>query len=146
MIREAAAADIEAMVGLLEQLFAIEQDFVADEGRQRSGLEMVLDAPAAVLLVYELKSRVVGMISCQLVISSAEGGWSLLVEDLIVNRQDRGRGVGRELLAAAAAWGRERGARRMQLLADRNNNQALAFYRSQGLDLTNLICLRRHFV
>ena len=133
------------MVGLLGQLFAIEEDFVADERRQRSGLEMVLEAPAAALLVFERNNRVIGMISCQLVISSAEGGWSLLVEDLVVDRQDRGRGVGRKLLSAAAAWGSERGVRRMQLLADRNNDHALAFYRSQGLDATNLICLRRQF-
>ncbi len=143
MIREAAAADIPAMVGLLEQLFGIEQDFEADERRQRSGLAMVLGSPTASLLVAERCSRVIGMISCQLLISSAEGGWSLLVEDLVVDQRERGGGVGRKLLSAAADWGRLRGAGRMQLLADRNNEQALDFYQSQGVAATSLICLRK---
>jgi ribosomal protein S18 acetylase RimI-like enzyme len=142
-IREATAADIPAMVRLLEQLFSIEEDFEADARRQRSGLAMVLGSPTASLLVAECQGRVVGMVSCQLLISSAQGGWSLLAEDLVVDRPERGRGVGRKLLSAAADWGRLRGAGRMQLLADRSNDQALAFYQSQGVAPTNLICLRR---
>lgn len=146
MIREAVAADIPALVGLLEQLFSIEEDFEADERRQHLGLTMVLDSPSASLLVAEHQSRVVGMISCQLLISSAQGGWSLLVEDLVVDRRQRGRGFGRCLLSAAADWGRRRGAGRMQLLADRSNEQALEFYQNQGVAATSLICLRKFLV
>ena len=146
MIRKAAAADIPAMAKLLEQLFSIEEDFEADKRRQRSGLAMLLGSPTASLLVAERQGRVVGMVSCQLLVSSAEGGWSLLLEDLVVDQPERGRGVGRKLLAAAADWGRLRGAGRMQLLADCNNEPALAFYQSQGVALTRLICLRKFLV
>ena len=130
------------MVKLLGQLFSIEEDFTIDEKRQRAGLQMILEVKTGALLVAEHRGRAVGMISCQLVISSAEGGWSLLVEDLVIDEGMRGRGFGTALLSAAVKWGQERNANRLQLLADRTNYRGLEFYKRRGLDATNLICLR----
>ncbi len=143
IVREALPGDIEPMVMLLAQLFSIEQDFNADGQRQRAGLLMIIDSAGAALLVAEHRGMVVGMISCQLLISTAEGGPSLLVEDLVVSEAERGRGFGKALLHAAANWGESRGASRLQLLADRSNIRGLDFYRNQGLETTSLICLRK---
>jgi len=142
-IREAAPEDLPAMITLLDQLFSIEEDFTADRKRQRIGLQMVLELESGVLLVAEHQGRVVGMISCQLVISSAEGGWSMLVEDLVIDQHMRGRGFGTALLSAAVKWGRKRNASRLQLLADHTNSRGLEFYKCRGLDATNLVCLRK---
>ncbi len=143
LIREAVPEDLGAMVTLLGQLFSIEADFEEDAQRQRVGLQMVIDLETGALLAAEDRGRVVGMISCQLVVSSAEGGWSLLVEDLVVDEVERGCGFGKALLSAALEWGRDRGASRLQLLADTSNACGLAFYEKQGLDSTRLICLRK---
>ena len=43
-----------------------------------------------------------------------------------------------------AGWALEQGATRMQLLADKNNPPALAFYERLGWGTTALICLRQH--
>src|SRR5512135_298498 len=95
-VRQASAADLDPLVLLLRALFAIEADFAFDESKQRRGLRLLLADDRACLLVAEAESAVVGMCSGQLVISTAEGGPSLLVEDVVVHESFRGRGVGRQ--------------------------------------------------
>ena len=72
------------------------------------------------------------MCTGQLVISTAEGGPAVLVEDMVVDPAHRRRGVGRSLMTAMARWAAEQGATRLQLLADKNNPPALAFYERVG--------------
>jgi ribosomal protein S18 acetylase RimI-like enzyme len=143
-IRRATAADVEALVALLADLFSIEADFRPDADRQRRGLALLLESPGQrVVLVAERRGEVVGMVTVQLVVSTAEGALSGLVEDMVVASGERGRGIGRRALSAAEAWARERGATRLQLLADRENGPALGFYERMGWRGTRLVCLRR---
>jgi GNAT superfamily N-acetyltransferase len=143
-IRPASTDDLPVLVRLLGDLFSIEADFAPDPGRQRLGLALMLsDHRRRVVLVAERDAGVVGMVTGQLVVSTAEGGLSALVEDLIVDSPVRGQGVGRALLEAVGRWASERGAARLQLLADRENAPALAFYRREGWAPTQLVCLRR---
>ena len=141
-VRAARPKDMARMVGLLDLLFAIEADFRPDPARQRQGLALLLDDERARVLVAERADGVVGMCTGQLVVSTAEGGPALLVEDVVVDPDHRGRGVGRALLAALADWARGRGVRRLQLLADGNNGPALAFYDRLGWRATALVCRR----
>ena len=141
-IRTAEPADLDSLVSLLALLFSIEEDFAFDELRQRRGLALMLANERGRVLVAEAEGRVIGMCSGQLLVSTAEGGLSLLVEDVVVDEQWRGRGVGRLLLAAIGGWARANQVSRLQLLADRNNIPALDFYRSLGWLTTELICLR----
>jgi len=144
MIRPATRSDIHAMVELLHQLFAIEADFDFSAERQRSGLVLLLMASTARIMVAEEDCKVVGMATAQLVISTAEGGPSLLIEDLVVVPSHQRKGIGSALLTALAEWGAGLGADRMQLLADRTNTSALDFYRQKGWQETRLICLRTY--
>lgn len=142
-IRPATGRDIPAMIELLRLLCAIEADFSFAPERQRRGLELLLAADQARVLVVETVGEVIGMVTGQLLVSTAEGAPSLMVEDLVVAPAERHKGVAAALLACLAAWGLERGATRLQLLADRTNSSALNFYRLQGWQTTRLICLRR---
>ena len=143
-IRCAAERDIEDLVALLEILFGIEKDFRADPQRQRRGLALMLaDRERRCVLVAERDGGVVGMVTAQLVVSTAEGAPSALVEDMVVLPAERGRGLGRALLGAIEAWARDRGATRLQLLADRENAPALRFYDRLGWRPTQLVAWRR---
>jgi GNAT superfamily N-acetyltransferase len=143
-IRRASAADVAALVRLLGQLFAIEADFRPEAARQRRGLGLLLaDPDRTAVLVAERDGAVVGMVTAQLVVSNAEGALSALVEDMVVDEDARGDGVGRALLWAIEAWAARNGATRLQLLADRENAPALGFYERMGWRGTRLICLRR---
>jgi len=143
-IRTARREDLEALVRLLGILFSIEADFRPDAGRQRSGLALMLAEPERrAVFVAETAGAVVGMVTVQIVVSTAEGGPAAIVEDMVVDPGHRFRGTGRRLLAAAVSWAGERGARRLQLLADRENDAALRFYVREGWHFTQLLCLRR---
>jgi len=141
-VRAARTTDVERMVGLLDLLFTMEADFRPDPTRQRQGLILLLGDERARVLVAEGADGVVGMCTGQLVVSTAEGGPALLVEDVVVDPDHRGRGIGRALLAALADWASSRGVRRLQLLADGNNGPALAFYDRLGWLATALVCRR----
>jgi GNAT superfamily N-acetyltransferase len=143
-IRSATAADLPVLVGLLGQLFEIEADFRPDPVRQRLGLAALLaDHEHRAVLVAERDGDVVGMVTAQLVVSTAEGALSALVEDMIVDANHRGHGIGAALLRDVEGWARARGAARLQLLADRENAPALAFYERMGWRGTRMVCLRR---
>lgn len=141
-IRPAQSADLDSLVSLLSVLFSIEDDFSFDGARQRQGLSLMVANERGCVLVAEAEGRVVGMCTGQLLVSTAEGGLSLLVEDVVVEQQWRERGVGRLLMTAISDWARANKVSRLQLLADRNNMPALDFYRSLGWQMTKLICLR----
>jgi GNAT superfamily N-acetyltransferase len=143
IIQPAVLQDLDDMVLLLQQLFGIEKDFHFDADRQRKGLELLLDSTRSVIMVAKEQDSVIGMATGQLVISTAEGGPSLLVEDVVVKVSRQNEGIGSKLLQGLGEWGAERGAGRMQLLADRTNSSALNFYHRQGWQLTQLICLRK---
>ena len=87
--------------------------------------------------------KVVGLCTVQTLISTAEGGPVGLLEDLIVAADFRNQGIAKKLLAEVACWAERRGLKRLQLLADKNNAPALAFYQKQGWDSTQLVCLRK---
>lgn len=142
-IRSASSDDLSSMVRLLQELFAIETDFEFDPEKQRRGVQDLLASPTARIWVAERRGRVVGMVAVQLVVSTAEGAWSGLLEDLVVSSAYRRRGLGKALLQSAVRWCKKKGATRIQLLADGRNVPALIFYRKQEWAQTNMIALRR---
>lgn len=142
-IRAATAEDIPAMVALLRQLFAIEDDFAFDAAVQARGLALVLAMPGAAGFVAERDGKVLGMATAQLLVSTARGGPVATIEDVVVDSSARGGGLGRALLAAAEAWARAQGALRVQLLADRENAEALDFYDRIGFGRTRMVWLVR---
>lgn len=132
-IRYAEKEDIPVLVKLLAELIRMESDFKLIPRRMEQGLQLLLsDRDTKMIFVAEINEKVVGMCGGQLFPSSAEGGMVLLVEDFIVTGAMRGRGIGKQLLQAVEQWGAEKGAKRFQLLADRDNTIALKFYKRQG--------------
>ena len=142
-MRAARPPDLETLSGLLEELFILERDFAPDAARQISGLKMLLKKTDAIVLVAETGGRVVGLCSVQTLISTAQGGAVGLLEDMVVARGTRRRGIGRELLRAAEKWAAERRLTRLQLLAESDNEAALKFYFKCGWQRTGLICQRK---
>lgn len=144
LIREAILEDIPVLCSLLHELFTIEADFTPERAKQAAGLTMLIEASdRSGVMVAEMNGTVVGMCSCQLVISTAQGGPSGMLEDLIVSHPYRGHGIGPKLLRAIETWAKMHGAYRVQLLADRANTAALEFYLKNEWKRTQLICLRR---
>jgi ribosomal protein S18 acetylase RimI-like enzyme len=65
-------------------------------------------------------------------------GRILMIEDLIVDRQARGAGVGTALLDKLKEWGRAHGCVRIELDTGLDNTAAQAFYHRYGLHTSAL--------
>ena len=143
LIRGAREEDLTGLVFLLEVLFSIEKDFNFNADKQQRGLRLLLQRPDTAILVAERQGRIIGMCTAQLLISTAEGGLSTLVEDVVILPAWQAQGTGKRLMEAVAEWSAFQGATRIQLLADRNNTRALGFYNRIGYRPTDLICLRK---
>ena len=146
ILEPANATDIPALIELLDILFSIEQDFHPDAEKQRRGLELILANPENAVIIVARRAHdrgVIGMVSAQLVISTASGAPSAWIEDVVLRPEHRAHGIGKKLLEAAAKWAADKGARRAQLLADADNAPALGFYEHQGWEATRLFAWRR---
>jgi ribosomal protein S18 acetylase RimI-like enzyme len=144
IIRRAKSWDIPVLVELLRELFTIEVDFEFNAGLQEQGLSLMIGSPETrCVMVVETDQKVVGMCTGQLVVSTVKGGFSGLVEDMVINQNYRRKGLGGRLLKAVEKWCINKGAQRIQLLADKNNQKALRFYSKCGWQHTQLICLRK---
>ncbi|MFM9912897.1 MAG: GNAT family N-acetyltransferase [Methylophilaceae bacterium] len=139
-IHDANLDDIPQLVSLLNALFSIEVDFNPNTAQQIKGLQLLLAEPSrGVIKVARNASDVaVGMVSAQLVISTAQGAPSAWIEDMVIRQEYRQSGIGRRLLDAALAWAKAQGASRAQLLVDVTNDSALGYYRHLGWEDTSL--------
>jgi GNAT superfamily N-acetyltransferase len=143
VIRAAKPADVPAMAGLLADLFRIETEFPIDRAKQERALRMIIERPSAAAWVAECGGQVVGMVTAQTVVSTAEGGESIWIEDVIVRDGWRRKGIGRRLVQAVEQWCAARGVTRMQLLADGGNEGAMAFYPHRGWTRTGMVAFRK---
>lgn len=144
VIEKAAPTDVDALIGLLKELFSIERDFQFNESLHRRGLTLMLEGGGdRCILVARTGQKVVGMISVQTLISTAAGGRVGLVEDMVVSQSFRRKGIGKRLLTSLKAWAKGAELLRLQLLADNENGPALGFYEKMDWKTTNLICLRK---
>ena len=137
---QANDADILELVQLLSLLFNIEKDINPDTSKQQTGLELLLknSTTATIQVAKNDTGKVIGMVSAQLVISTAEGAPSAWVEDMVIDAIYRGHGIGKQLLKNTLAWAKNKGATRAQLLVDTANTDALGYYQHLNWETTQL--------
>ncbi len=143
-IEKANEEDLKEMAGLLGILFAIESDFEIDFHKQYAGLKQLYHNEGSDLLVAKHENKVVGMLTMQRLISSAEGSFIGQLEDIVVREDYRVMGVGSRLINKIRALAYDYGYKRIQLAADVNNENALKFYTRRGLKRTHLSVYHFH--
>ena len=133
-------AGIVDLVQLLSVLFSIEKIFNPDLAKQRKGLQLLIknQHTATIQVSRNNVHKVVGMVSAQLVISTAQGAASAWVEDMVVDAAYRGHGIGKQLLHNAITWAKNNGATRAQLLVDVENMDAVGYYKHLNWEATQL--------
>ena len=133
-------ADIADLVSLLATLFGIEKDFNADFTKQQKGLKLLLknSTTATIQVARSPAGKVIGMVTAQLVISTAQGTASAWIEDMVIDAAYRKHGIGKKLLQNTLAWAKTKGASRAQLLVDTANTEALGYYQHLHWESTHL--------
>ena len=132
MIRKAVYDDIKGMASMLSELFSIESDFKVDLEIQKKGLILLLNSKYSVVFAAESDGKLCGMVTGQLVVSTASGGYSVLLEDLFVKKEFRKSGIASKLVTAVENWAIYNNAKRIQLVADETNTTALNFYKNRN--------------
>lgn len=142
-IEQGTLEDLPALTDLLMELFAYEGDFVPDRMKQMRGLRLILEQPSrGRIFVLRDRGRIVGMINLLFTISTAEGGFVVLLEDVIVHHDFRKRGYGDRLLRHAVEYSRKKDFLRITLLTDRVNEDAHRFFRGHGFHDSKMMPLR----
>src|SRR5437867_12499736 len=102
VIEPATEADLDELSEMLGGLFAQESDFRPDKEKQLRGLRLIFEQPSrGRVFVLRRDGVIVGMINLLFTISTAEGGFVILLGDLVVHRQYDGHGYGARLLSHA---------------------------------------------
>ena len=139
-IRAARANDAPAIVRLI-------RDMAADEGERSSISEAdvcaYLSHPRCTLLVADVEGHVVGLTSCFVRPSLYHAAPAMLLDDLVVSAEQRGKGVGTALLDAALRRAATLGCAEVSAAVMPDNTGALRFYRSRGLT-DEAIFLEKH--
>jgi len=143
VIEQATLEDLPQLVDLLHELFTIEGDFVPNRSKQMRGLRLILEQPnRGRVFVLRQNGRILGMINLLFTISTAEGGFVILLEDVIVHRDFRGRGFGDKLLSHAIEYAKKKDFSRITLLTDRINEQGQHFFEAHGFFKSKMIPMR----
>lgn len=145
-IEPATIDDLPQLADLLYDLFSQEADFIPNRDKQLRGLRLILEQPnRGRIFVLRAGPRIIGMINLLITISTAEGGFVLILEDLIVHSDHRGQGFGGRLLEHALAYAREKGFLRITLLTDKKESRPREFYEQHGFRQSGMVPMRYYF-
>jgi len=136
-VRAAESADIEALLGAYEWLFAPpgSRPRTWEERRAAVALEDAIESDDAIVLVATGPDGVVvGFLTGYFDLHSVRFGPRCWVEDFAVDPSHRSRGVGKQLLEAIKGWARERGATHLELDSGNARTDAHRFYEREGGD------------
>jgi GNAT superfamily N-acetyltransferase len=143
VIEPATEADLDELSALVGELFAQESDFRPDKERQLRGLRLIFEQPSrGRVFVLRRDGAIVGMINLLFTISTAEGGFVILLEDLVIHKEYQGHGYGSRLLKHAIEFAKQKNFLRITLLTDRPENVAQAFFRKHGFVESSMIPMR----
>jgi GNAT superfamily N-acetyltransferase len=144
-IEQATLEDLPQLTELLTELFTQERDFTPDRTKQMRGLRLILEQPSrGRIFVLRQNGAILAMINLLFTISTAEGGFVIMLEDVIVHRDFRGKGFGARLLEHALDYARRKDFLRITLLTDRVNEEGQAFFKAHGFTESKMIPLRLH--
>ena len=143
VIEPATEADLDELSELLGELFAQESDFRPDKDKQLRGLRLIFEQPSrGRVFVLRRDGAIVGMINLLFTISTAEGSFVMLLEDLVVHKKYQGHGYGAKLLNYAIDFAKKKNFLRITLLTDRPENVAQEFFRRHGFVESSMIPMR----
>jgi GNAT superfamily N-acetyltransferase len=143
VIEPATFEDLDELSELLAELFSEESDFRPCREKQLHGLRLIFEQPnRGRVFVLRCENCIVGMINLLFTISTAEGGFVIVLEDLVVHREFRGRGYGARLLEYAIEFAKQKKFLRITLLTDRPELKSQALFKRYGFRESSMIPMR----
>lgn len=143
VIEPATFEDLDELSVLLGELFSEESDFRPNRDKQLHALRLIFEQPnRGRVFVLRQDRTIVGMINLLFTISTAEGGFVLLLEDLVIHKTFQGKGYGSKLLEYAIAFAKQKNFLRITLLTDRPELRSQNFFKRHGFFESNMLPMR----
>lgn len=143
-VEPATLEDLPALTELLVALFGNSGDFLPDPALQERGLRLILEQPArGRIFIVRNHNRIFGMVNLLFTISTARGGFVILMEDVVIHPDHRGQGYGTMLLDYAVEFAKSKEFKRITLLTDRISAESQEFFKKRGFEYSNMIPMRR---
>ena len=145
-IEPATIDDLPELTEMLFELFSQEADFKPDREKQMRGIKLILEQPSrGRIFVLRSPNKIIGMVNLLITISTAEGGFVLLLEDLFIDRAHRGQGYGTKLLDYAIDFAKKKNFLRITLLTDQPDEPQKHFYLKNGFVQSSMVPMRMFF-
>jgi len=143
VIEPATFEDLDELSLLLGELFSEESDFCPDKEKQLRGLRLIFEQPnRGRVFVLRQDRTIVGMINLLFTISTAEGGFVILLEDLVIHKGFQGKGYGSRLLEYAISFAKQKNFLRITLLTDRPELRSQNFFKRHGFHESSMMPMR----
>lgn len=143
-VEAATIEDLPALTELVMELFRRSGDFSPDQTLQERGLRLVLEQPnRGRIFVVRNHDQIFGMVNLLFTISTARGGFVILMEDVIIHPDHRGQGYGTRLVDYVVDFAKRKNFKRITLLTDRISAQSQDFFKRHGFEYSNMIPMRR---
>ena len=138
-IREARSRDLERLLELYRLLEGPYSKAETANGEAGDHFTRVLLDPDQTTLVAEDYGEIVGSMVLVLIPNLAHGGAPYaLVENVVVDAESQGSGIGRALMREAADRARRAGAYKLALTTNLQRSETHAFYRALGFEQTHV--------
>ena len=142
-IEPATLDDLPELVGLVMALLDSEEDFVSDRNTQEHGLRLILEqANRGRIFVIRTDYQILGMVNLLFTISTAIGGFVILLEDFYIHPDHRGQGFGTRLMEYVLEFSQKKDFRRITLLTDQISAESQRFFQKFGFTHSHMIPMR----
>jgi GNAT superfamily N-acetyltransferase len=143
-VEMATLDDLPELTELVMDLFSGSGDFTPDREVQERGLRLILEEPSrGRIAVVRNDDQIFGMVNMLFTISTARGGFVILMEDMVIHPHHRGQGYGTMLMDHVLEFAKQKEFLRVTLLTDKISAEAQEFFRKQGFEYSNMIPMRR---
>jgi GNAT superfamily N-acetyltransferase len=143
-VEPATIEDLPSLTELVMNLLQGSSDFTADKELQERGLRLILEQPnRGRIFVVRNQDRIFGMVNLLFTISTARGGFVILMEDVVIHPDHRGQGYGAMLVHYVVDFAKRKNFKRITLLTDRMSADSQVFFEKQGFEHSHMIPMRR---
>ncbi len=143
-VEMATLDDLPALTELVMDLFSMSAgDFIPDRALQERGLRLILEQPnRGRIAVIRNEDKIFGMVNMLFTISTARGGFVILMEDVVIHPHHRGQGYGTMLVNHVIEFAKQKKFLRITLLTDKISAESQQFFQKQGFNYSNMIPMR----
>lgn len=143
-VEPATIEDLPALTELVMNLFTVSSDFTPDRMVQERGLQLILEQPnRGRIFVVRNDDQIFGMVNLLFTISTARGGFVILMEDVVIHPAHRSQGFGSMLVDYVVEFAKSKQFKRITLLTDSISAESQEFFKKRGFEHSTMIPMRK---